>query len=478
MAYIPTVWQNNTVTAINADNLNKIEAGIVANETSISNLIIVAGDSNPEIVSARGTEASLSNRLDTSDDKIGILLEKQTGIFSILEYGADPTFPASENTIAIQAAMDAMGVGSTLIIPEGDFSITNLLYVPPNECTLECKGSLIATSATGTALKIGNPATTLWRQRIVSLKVKSMVRDITVDRVGIEIINSYSGKFEITFINGFEKNLLLRGANNIGFSYNEFRLGDLQDAKKSIFMTADSGGWVNENNFYGGRFSFSSAITDYTGCVHLTIDRYDVHPSNNNHFYSPSFETNSLTALACIIEGYSNAIIHCRLECTGQIYWTNAITMTLVSQTNHILYGYGVFSLSSISDLGSYNKIFAHDGMILNANSSVSPGITLRNNYSGTMKAVSIQDSGGVERFNVKGLGTVFSNDTGYFQKGVRWSTSDGLYIDRGLFNGSNSPEGVITAKQGSIYTNNLGGAGTTLYIKETGVGNTGWVAK
>ena len=43
---------------------------------------------------------------------------------------------------------------------------------------------------------------------------------------------------------------------------------------------------------------------------------------------------------------------------------------------------------------------------------------------------------------------------------------------------GSGSPEGVVTASPGSLYTDNVGGAGTTLYVKESGTGNTGWVAK
>jgi hypothetical protein len=43
---------------------------------------------------------------------------------------------------------------------------------------------------------------------------------------------------------------------------------------------------------------------------------------------------------------------------------------------------------------------------------------------------------------------------------------------------GTSSPEGVLTAPVGSFYTRTDGGAGTTLYIKESGTGNTGWVAK
>lgn len=43
---------------------------------------------------------------------------------------------------------------------------------------------------------------------------------------------------------------------------------------------------------------------------------------------------------------------------------------------------------------------------------------------------------------------------------------------------GSGSPEGVVIAPPGSRYYNTNGGAGTTLYVKETGTGNTGWAAK
>lgn len=42
---------------------------------------------------------------------------------------------------------------------------------------------------------------------------------------------------------------------------------------------------------------------------------------------------------------------------------------------------------------------------------------------------------------------------------------------------GSGTPEGAVTASQGSIFLRDDGGAGTTFYVKESGVGNTGWVA-
>ena len=56
------------------------------------------------------------------------------------------------------------------------------------------------------------------------------------------------------------------------------------------------------------------------------------------------------------------------------------------------------------------------------------------------------------------------------------------LYLDAaktvGIFRGTGSPESSVTASVGSTYHRTDGGAGTSFYVKESGTGNTGWVAK
>ena len=52
------------------------------------------------------------------------------------------------------------------------------------------------------------------------------------------------------------------------------------------------------------------------------------------------------------------------------------------------------------------------------------------------------------------------------------------LTVNAQVTGGSGSPEGVVTAAVGALYTRTDGGANTTLYVKESGAGNTGWVAK
>jgi hypothetical protein len=55
----------------------------------------------------------------------------------------------------------------------------------------------------------------------------------------------------------------------------------------------------------------------------------------------------------------------------------------------------------------------------------------------------------------------------------------NGYYIQNtAILTGSGTPESVVTAPVGSLFLRTSGGAGTTLYVKESGTGNTGWVPK
>jgi hypothetical protein len=52
------------------------------------------------------------------------------------------------------------------------------------------------------------------------------------------------------------------------------------------------------------------------------------------------------------------------------------------------------------------------------------------------------------------------------------------LDILKKLHTGNGSPENVVIAPVSHLYLRADGGAGTTLYVKESGTGNTGWVGK
>ena len=46
------------------------------------------------------------------------------------------------------------------------------------------------------------------------------------------------------------------------------------------------------------------------------------------------------------------------------------------------------------------------------------------------------------------------------------------------VITGANTPEGAVTAPVGSLFLRNDGSTSTTLYVKTSGAGNTGWTAK
>jgi len=62
----------------------------------------------------------------------------------------------------------------------------------------------------------------------------------------------------------------------------------------------------------------------------------------------------------------------------------------------------------------------------------------------------------------------------------LRNSPNTALVAQESLYQrfGAGTPEGVVTAPVGATYNRTDGSAGTSFYVKESGTGNTGWVAK
>lgn len=99
---------------------------------------------------------------------------------------------------------------------------------------------------------------------------------------------------------------------------------------------------------------------------------------------------------------------------------------------------------------------------------------------------VQLQSSGSGSLFflrNATGFAPYSDNAFTLGSSGYRWSDTYSVNFRPGAgtakwTSGSGTPEGAVTAVVGSLYTRTDGGANTTLYVKESGSGNTGWVAK
>jgi len=150
----------------------------------------------------------------------------------------------------------------------------------------------------------------------------------------------------------------------------------------------------------------------------------------------------------------------------------------------------GVYSIANNECFRFDNTAGARLGV--NTGSGNNATFDVRGSTSST-RAFLVKDNSSVELFRVNNSGNVIINPT--TSNTLIGSTSDAstgkLQVTGNVHitgvlrigtititTGTGSPEGVVTATVGSQFMRTDGGANTTLYVKESGTGNTGWVAK
>lgn len=114
--------------------------------------------------------------------------------------------------------------------------------------------------------------------------------------IGVEVVNLLSCKVHFGNIRNFKTNLVITSKNisNKGQStcYNEFYIGHLDNGFENL-LVVDGGdsSWVNENNFFGGRYSHNGGEgTNVVGVRHIALRSLES-TLNNNVFYKPSIES-------------------------------------------------------------------------------------------------------------------------------------------------------------------------------------------
>ena len=144
-----------------------------------------------------------------------------------------------------------------------------------------------------------------------------------------------------------------------------------------------------------------------------------------------------------------------------------ADTSTLVvDSTNHRV-GVGVASPGRLLEL------YAAGSPVLRWNDSTNTwDIRTNGSVGGAMQF----DYNGTRLFTLLSGGDS-QNNTGNF---VAVTAGKGVTLPGGITwtSGAGSPESVVTAPIGSIYSRSDGGVLTSFYVKQSGTGNTGWAAK
>lgn len=160
-------------------------------------------------------------------------------------------------------------------------------------------------------------------------------------------------------------------------------------------------------------------------------------------------------------------------EATSSVYGENDVTISSTQK--------GIFDVASSDGVAAVGR-----GPSLTFTNSISKFVT---GFSYVGSAVSCEyalDLNGNKAHNMylwaadtsgleKKLGVLYDGNIQIVKSGaaIEWTDGGPIWLV-----GAGTPEGNVTADVGSLFTRTNGGAGTTLYVKESGTGNTGWVAK
>lgn len=180
----------------------------------------------------------------------------------------------------------------------------------------------------GVALTLG---TTTGTYNYVSVRVKVKSTDRKSGSTGVKFINMANCDIYIDYVWGFGTGAELIGSGN-GFAYNEIYIGIITNASVGLYLNPINSGWVNENNFFGGRIwrEFASGIQT-TGVV---IGNDGTTNPNNNVFYKLCVE--EIEKGVQINYGYNNAFYNVRSENTTLVF-----ECLNTSNNNIMLIGYG-----------------------------------------------------------------------------------------------------------------------------------------
>ncbi len=400
----------------------------------------------------------------------------------------------TDDAIAIQAAFDALPLtGGVVIFPPGSYMVgTTPVMTSPSAWEIWGYGAEIKTTGAISALKIAS-GVQHYRKAIRGLHINHRNNnDATfgIELIGTSCVSLYDVSVRANTSNAayaaFHVANTTASDPDTGSFWNSFhncrcREEDSADPNNipiGILIEGSS----NATSVLGG------ALSNTTTGIRIRNQGGEALVPNAVLINGVSFEAyttgihvsglaaSNISGLRCVNNRFENGTtvfsftVITQQPATGPFLAGNYLISNAGTYLNnpenlHI----NIFDFSVTPDTGQVAQLRSHDGLkvIVNSGSSAHAmmaqagangfGFQLLDNTGGEAGTWA-QASGGGSEFN-KITKTTFLN-------GRTWQV------------GTGTPEGVETATIGSLFTRTDGGANTTLYVKESGTGNTGWVAK
>lgn len=341
----------------------------------------------------------------------------------------------TDDTLALQAALDS---GSPIILQPATYLITSGLSWNRSYGVIYANSAVISAASDIVGLTIG----TLGSNNIVygplvygNLHLKQTG---TSTKQGILLQQVYEGRFEIS-ATGWDIGLELT-ANSHGCVYNAIYLGRIWNCNYGVYLRPQASGWVNENNFYNGRFSTSTGLTKqwhfYMPDTGTTYGQPD-----NNKIYGPAFESSGTMQGYYYDGGVQNVLFSPRGE--GGTNTVGKFYIATSAVCAEIIWAYSQFlgsetGYQTIFDNGMESKIFALDKIYFqqrssgtttalylgrsDANTNKTPVAHLKDAYSGSQPSQLLRLEGGR-----------MVDGSAYFLEGVAMGSVVCVYTPSGL---------------------------------------------
>ena len=419
----------------------------------------------------------------------------------VRRYGADPTGVANSDAAIDNALLVGGAANGPIVRGEGTFLVTTKKVITSN-CDFS-KATFNVDGAPAIALEVSTGSAANPTDFVAYLDVK-LPDLVNLDKpgtgwagqgTGIRLVNVYNSHIYLQRISNFDIGLLLTSYGTRNCAYNSIFIKMLENNRCQIVLAPGAAtASTNENNFFGGACLWNSSegsnIAGTRGVLHQCYAGGNI--INNNRYWGLSFEGDG-PEYYVEEQGIDNYYEMCRWEGISlppKVYLNNTNIAPTPVQGIVIRGGYAsepiVTTIAGTANGNSIQGVSTRHGQGLKG-----AGLTYANNSSTTNPIIRVYDSSVAEPWAKDDADVDWLwSWTGLSFSGKRSADSADrvaldpvngrVYVPGSVFwtSGSGSPEAAVTAPVGSIYSRTDGGAGTSFYVKESGAGNTGWVAK